>query len=206
MTTPTDDLQPAVAAEFLALADLLDTLDEAGWDTPSLCDGWRVREVAAHLTMAVRYSEAQFYAELQGCDGDFTRLSNRIATRDATLPGGILVDNLRDEVMHRWTPPGGGYAGALNHVVIHGLDITVPLGVERRSPDETIRSVLAGLTHGGMHAHFGFDLNGLSLRATDLDWTFGSGAPICGAAEDLVLFMCGRKLPPGRIHDASPDD
>ena len=45
-----------------------------------------------------------------------------------------------------WTPPGGGYAGALNHVVIHGLDITVPLGVQRRSSGETIRVVLDDLT------------------------------------------------------------
>ncbi len=207
MTTPSDvDLQPAVAAEFVALADLLGSLPEAEWDTPSLCDGWRVREVVAHMTMAARYSMAQFYAELQDCDGDFTRLSNQIAARDAALPSGTLVDNLRGEVMQRWAPPGGGYEGALNHVVIHGLDITVPLGVTRRSPDDTIRSVLDDLTRGGTHAHFGFDLSGLSLRATDIEWTFGSGTPISGAAADLALLMCGRPLPPGRIHRGPPDD
>ena len=146
MTTPTDtDLQRAVAAEFLALADLLDTLPDGGWDTPSLCDGWRVREVVAHLTMPARYSAAQFGAELRDCGGDFTRLSNRVASRDAALSRSTLVEGMRDEVMHRWTPPGGGYAGALNHVVIHGLDITVPLGVPRRSPGDTIRVLLDDL-------------------------------------------------------------
>jgi uncharacterized protein (TIGR03083 family) len=194
------DLQSAVTAEFVALADLLDPLPDAGWDTPSLCAGWRVREVVAHLTMAVRYSAAQFGAELQDCDGDFTRLSNLVASRDAALPASVLVGNLRDEMMHHWTPPGGGLTSALNHVVIHGLDITVPLGVRRRSPDETLRAVLDDLTRGGTHAHFGFDLGGLSLRATDMDWTFGSGTPISGAAEDLALLVCGRKLPGGRIH------
>ena len=203
MTTPTDtDLQRAVEAEFLALAELLDPLPEAGWDTPSLCEGWRVREVVAHLTMPARYSAAQFGAELRDCDGDFTRLSNRVAGRDAALPRNTLVDNLRDEVLHRWTPPGGGYSGALNHVVIHGLDITVPLGVPRRAPDDTIRVILDGLTTGGTHAHFGVDISGFALRATDLDWTFGSGAPVSGAAEDIALQLCGRKLPPGRIHGA----
>jgi hypothetical protein len=110
------------------------------------------------------------------------------------------VGNLRDEMLHHWTPLGGGIPGALNHVVIHGLDITVPLGVRRRSPDEALRVVLDGLTRGGIHAHFGFDLDGLSLRATDMDWRFGSGTEISGAAEDLALLMCGRKLPAGRIH------
>jgi uncharacterized protein (TIGR03083 family) len=188
-----------VTTEFLALADLLDKLPDASWDTPSLCAGWRVREVVAHMTMPVRYSMEQFMAELRDCDGDFTRLSNLVASRDAALPAGALVGNLRDEMMHHWTPPGGGYAGALNHVVIHGLDITVPLGVKRPSPDETVRVVLDDLTRGGTHAHFGFELDGLSLRATDMDWSFGSGAPISGAAADLALLVCGRKLPAGRI-------
>jgi uncharacterized protein (TIGR03083 family) len=194
------EFQSAVAREFLALADLLDSLPDAAWDTPSLCAGWRVREVVAHMTMPVRYSTEQFMAELRDCDGDFTRLSNLVASRDAARPAGALVSNLRDEMMHHWTPPGGGYTGALNHVVIHGLDITVPLGLARRSTDETIRAVLNDLTSGGTHTHFGFDLSGLGLRATDLDWSFGSGTPISGAAEDLALLMCGRKLPAGRIH------
>jgi uncharacterized protein (TIGR03083 family) len=54
------DLQPAVAAEFQALAGLLESATGAQWDTPSLCAGWRVGEVIAHMTMAARYSEEEF--------------------------------------------------------------------------------------------------------------------------------------------------
>jgi uncharacterized protein (TIGR03083 family) len=198
-TTSGIDPRSAVPAEFLALADLLGPLPDAAWDTPSLCAGWRVREVVAHMTMAVRYPPAEFGALLRDCGGDFTRLSNMVASRDATLPRATLEGNLRDEAMHRWAPPGGGYAGALNHVVIHGLDITVPLGVPRRPAAETMRFILDDLTRGGTHAHFGFDLGGLSLQATDIDWAFGSGAPVRGAAGDLALLICGRALPPGRI-------
>src|SRR5579863_7315378 len=168
-------LQPAVAAEFLALADLLGAASDAEWDTPSLCEGWRVREVIAHLTMAVRYSEEEFMSELKRCDFDFTRLSNEVAGRDAQLPVVVLVSGLRADTMHHWTPPGGGFHGALNHVVIHGLDVTVPLGVPRRSPDGTIRIVLDDLTQGGGHAHFGIEIQGRSLHANDLDWSYGSG-------------------------------
>jgi uncharacterized protein (TIGR03083 family) len=203
MNPPTEiDLQSAVTKEYLALADLLDPLADARWDTPSLCAGWRVREVVAHMTMPVRYSTAQFMAELQDCEGDFTRLSDRVASRDGALPTSVLMGNLRDATLHQWTPPGGGWTGALNHVVIHGLDITVPLGT-RHPPDEALRFVLDDLTGGGTHAHFGFDLDGLSLRATDTDWSFGSGPPISGAAEDLALLVCGRKLPAGRIEGGS---
>jgi len=197
------DLQPVVAAEFAALADLLGSATEAQWDTPSLCAGWRVREVIAHMTMAARYPEDQFMAELRRYDFDFGRLSNEIASRDAALPASELVAGLRSEVMQHWTPPGGGYHGALNHVVIHGLDVTVPLGVPRRSPDDTIRIVLDDLTRGDVHEHFGTSIKGRSLQATDLDWSYGSGPPLRGKAEDLALVLCGRTIPAGRI-DGEP--
>lgn len=195
-------LQPAVAAEFTSLASLLSDATPGQWDTPSLCDGWRVREVIAHMTMAARYSEDEFMAELRRCGFDFTRLSNEIAARDASLPAGDLVACLRSEVMQRWAPPGGGYHGALNHVVIHGLDVTVPLGVPRRTPDDTMRVILDDLTRGG-HGHFGVSIEGRCLRATDLDWSYGSGTALNGAAADLALAMCGRTVPPDRL-DGEP--
>ncbi|HEV2759557.1 MAG TPA: maleylpyruvate isomerase family mycothiol-dependent enzyme [Acidimicrobiales bacterium] len=200
-THETIDLHAAVAAEFTWLADVLDGLGDLAWDTPSLCAGWRVREVVAHMTMAVRYTPPEFYAELEACKGDFTLLSNRVATRDAALPTTTLVANLRDDALHAWMPPGGGLIGALSHVVIHGLDITVPLGVARPAPDETVLAVLDHLTVGGGHANFGFELDRLFLQATDVNWMFGSGTPISGTTADLALLISGRNLAPGRIVD-----
>ncbi len=192
-------LQPAVAAEYAHLADLLADASDAQWDTASLCDGWRVREVVAHLTMAARYPDEEFMAELRRHEFDFTRLSNEVASRDASLPTGELLASLRSEVMARWTPPGGGYHGALSHVVIHGLDITVPLGAARRSPDETIRVVLDDLTAGGVHARFGIAADGRHLQASDLDWSHGTGPALRGTAADLALALSGRELPAGRL-------
>jgi hypothetical protein len=96
--------------------------------------------------------------------------------------------------------PGSGADGALNHVVIHSLDITVPLGEERRASDTAIRTVLDYLTEGGGHAHFGTDIDGRSLRATDLDWSYGSDPQLSGTAADLALHLCGRTVPAGRLH------
>jgi hypothetical protein len=47
------------------------------------------------------------------------------------------------------------------------------------------------------------DLTGISLQATDLDWTYGAGTPVLGSAQDLALVLCGRKLPAGRLTGAS---
>ena len=56
-----------------------------------------------------------------------------------------LLAAVRDNVEHRWTPPGGGVHGALSHDVIHGLDITVGLGLDRRVPPDRMAMVLAGM-------------------------------------------------------------
>lgn len=183
-----------VADTYVGLADLLAAAPAAAWDARSLCEGWRVREVVAHVTMPVRYDEDRFMAELREDGFDFTRLSNRIAARDAGLATSELVANLRDAVLHRWTPPGGGEHGALTHAVVHSLDVTVPLGAPACASKEALETVLTDLTEGGGHEHFGTDIDGVRLRATDLDWAYGSGSELAGTAADLALHLCGRAV------------
>ncbi len=127
------DLAAAIAHEYRALSDLLEEADPVVWDAPSLCEGWRTREVVAHMTMPARYSGPEFMAELAAAGGDFTQLSNTVAARDGALPVASLLADLRSEALHGWQPPGGGLEGALTHCVIHGLDITeaVPAGPAR---------------------------------------------------------------------------
>ncbi len=189
------DVAAAIADEYCALAELFEATDPAVWDAPSLCEGWRTREVVAHMTMPARYSGPAFMAELEAAGGDFTRLSNTAAARDGALPTASLLGSLRSEALHGWQPPGGGMEGALTHCVIHGLDITEAVPLERRVPDERIARVLGIVGGLGRPNLFGVDLSGVELRADDLDWSCGSGAPVTGPA----LVLCGRLLPPGRL-------
>ncbi|MEP7023153.1 MAG: maleylpyruvate isomerase family mycothiol-dependent enzyme, partial [Actinomycetota bacterium] len=117
-----------IAAERRDLACLLEGLPAPAWDAPSLCDGWRVREVVAHITMPFRYPAVRFAAELARSGGSFSAMADRCARRDAAAPPAELARALRDNERHPWKPPGGGLGGALTHDVIHGLDITVALG------------------------------------------------------------------------------
>lgn len=187
-----DELQAHVASTFVALADLLAGVPAATWDEPSLCEGWRIRELVAHVTMPARYTAERFMEMLAGVGYDFTALSDQLAVQDGQRPVTELVGNLRDEVLHGWTPPGGGWHGALNHAVIHGLDATAALGAPRCSSDDAMRIVLDDLTTGGVHAHFGTELPSRTLRATDIDWSFGAGPDLSGSAADIALFLCGR--------------
>ncbi|MBT2386244.1 maleylpyruvate isomerase family mycothiol-dependent enzyme, partial [Streptomyces sp. ISL-11] len=47
-----EEIWRATDVERLGLADLLDELADEEWEKPSLCAGWRVRDVAAHLALS----------------------------------------------------------------------------------------------------------------------------------------------------------
>ncbi|MFG2001591.1 maleylpyruvate isomerase family mycothiol-dependent enzyme [Spirillospora sp. NPDC048911] len=194
------DLRTEIAAERGELAAMLGALAPGDWDAPSLCEGWRIREVVAHITMAYRYSAPRVIFELARSGGRFDRMLDRCARRDAaSVPAADLHASLRDNTTHPWKPPGGGYEGALTHDVVHGLDMTVALGLDRRVPEARLRVVLEGLGSPRGLKYFGVDLDGIELRADDMDWSFGSGTPVTGAAQDLALVLCGRRLPAGRL-------
>lgn len=189
------ELPHQVAAAYDALADALEPLDQSNWDTASRCEGWRIRELVAHVTMPARYDGPAYLAELEAAGGDFTTVSNTIAERDGALPTTTLTAQLREPGLQQWTPPGGAHIGALNHVVVHGLDATTPLGIERLYTDETMRTILDSLTVHGVHQRFGVALPE-RLESTDVDWSYAVGAatgePVRATAAELVMLLTGR--------------
>src|SRR5579859_6310438 len=195
-----DTIRDMIAAQRGELAAVLDALPASGWDQPTLCAGWRVREVVAHVTMPFRYRGPRFVFELARSRGKFNQMADRVARRDAArMPAAELAGAVRSNTGHPWRPPGGGFAGALTHDVIHSLDITVPLGLSFAIPEERLRRVLPTSVNDKAVMFFGADLAGIEFRASDMDWTLGAGTPLTGAAADLLLAMCGRKLPAGRL-------
>lgn len=201
----TMDITRAIAAERTELAALLDNLSPAQWDTPSLCAGWRVREVAAHMSMGFRTSLPTMLLELLKARGNVNRMADRLALQDAaTLSTAEVISAIRDNAHHPWKPPVGGITAALGHDVIHGLDITVALGIDRRVPDDRLRLLLEKISFRTVK-FFGADLDGVELRADDLDWSFGAGTPLIGSAQDLLLVAYGRKLPPGHLRGQASD-
>ena len=188
-----------IAAERRELAALLGDLSADAWASATLCVGWRVPEVVAHVTMPFRLSTGRFVREMVKSGGRFNRMADRLARQEAAeLSREALVASLRDNAGHPWQPPGGGLVGALSHDVIHGLDITTALGLDRRVPLERLEIVL-GVTKPKQVKYFGTDLAGVCLRADDLDWSYGTGTPVTGLAQDLLLVLCNRRLPAGRL-------
>lgn len=187
------EVRAAIAAERRELADLFDGLSADQWDTPSLCAGWRVREVVAHMSLGFRYSLPGVLAELVKARGGLHRMTDRRARADAAaFTTAELAALLRDNAHHPWTPPVGGYVNALGHDVVHGLDVTVALGLDRRVPLDRVRVLLDHVTPKTLK-FFGADVTGVALHADDLDWSYGTGTPLHGSAQDLLLLTYGRK-------------
>jgi uncharacterized protein (TIGR03083 family) len=186
------DVRPWVADTYDGLADLVTGSD---WDAPSLCTGWQVRHVLAHVTMPARLTPEQFGAEMAAARGDFGVLSDTVAARDAALPPAELLAALRSPVLHDWQPPGGGRAGALTHAVVHSLDVTVALGAPPTAPAAARAAVLDLLGDGRV---FGLDLTGVRLEASDTDWGAGHGDVVRADSAELVALLAGRTLPDGR--------
>ena len=193
MTDPQSWVQPT----FNRLADLLESGSPEAWDAPSLCEKWLVRHVVAHVTMPARLTPEQFGAEMAAAGGDFGVLSDTVAERDGAMPVADLLAQLRSQALHEWQPPGGGSAGAINHAVIHSLDVTIALDQPAAAPRQAITTVLDQLTRGTAD-WFGVDLTDVRLEASDSDWSWGSGRVISAESGPLVALLSGRAIPDGR--------
>ncbi|MFI0408068.1 maleylpyruvate isomerase family mycothiol-dependent enzyme [Actinomadura sp. 3N508] len=193
MDTSTAHLTSETRAERERLAGLFADLTAEQWDTPSLCDGWRVREVVAHITMPFRTRPMGFAAGLVRARFSFNRYADRDARSAArAMSEAELLDLLRRNIEHPWRPPGGGQAGALSHDVIHGLDVTEPLGLPSPSP-ERIALVLGSAVDKQLK-FFGADLGGRKLVAGDADVSVGDGpAVVTMPAKEILLVITGRR-------------
>ena len=190
------DSETVFAASAVArrdVADLVEGLDEAQLATASLCAGWDVRTVAAHLASAVAPSGKAFLVAVLKARGNLHRANDAVARQDARRPVADLVRALRDHADSRFTPPVTGARGPLTDVLVHAGDIRVPLGLPH-SPDRS--HVLMALEFVTQGRPVGFvprgRLRGLRLVAEDLDWSWGAGAPMTGRGVDLLMAACGR--------------
>ena len=191
-TSSAHDLTAETRAERERLATLFCDLSPEQWDTPSLCEGWRVREVVAHITMPFRTKPLGTIAGTIRAGFSFSKYADRDARSTAgEMSGAELVHLLRRNTGNPWQPPGGGGAGALSHDVIHGLDATEPLGLPAPSADR-IALVLAS-TGPRQLRFFGVDLHGHRLTATDADVSVGDGANVVPmTVKDILLVVTGR--------------
>lgn len=173
-----------------AVADLAASLRTEEWESPSLCAGWRVREVLAHLTMEA--TPRVVVVEMLRARGDFDRMIDGTARRLARRSEEELVGLLRDRVGKRRTPPGGAPMDPLGDVLVHTQDVVRPLGRHHAVPPEAAAAVATRIWERGFPHHAQRRLAGRRLVATDVDWAVGEGEETRAPIADLLLLVTGR--------------
>lgn len=183
-----------IAGQRLALAELLEGLSAAEWETPSLCAGWRVRDVAAHVAMAPQVlSVRTMTVEWLRAGGRFHRLNHDLAVRHAqSRPTGRLVEELREHASSRRLPMVTSYRNTLFDILVHGQDIAVPLGRPHHMPPAAARAGATRVWSMGWPFWARRRLRGVRLVATDVEWSAGAGAEVEGPIEALLLLLTGR--------------
>lgn len=188
-----EEIWAALEAERRGLADLLDSLPVAAWERPSLCEGWRVRDVAAHLAIATRVTLPWALAEFVRARGDFNRMVRDSAVRYAAgRPIGEIAGQVRESATSRRRAPTTKPLDPLFDALVHGQDIAVPLGVERAMPLDAARACATHCWERGFPFYPQRRLRGLRLVATDVDWAVGDGDVVEGPIQALLLLLSGR--------------
>jgi uncharacterized protein (TIGR03083 family) len=177
----------------LQTADYLDTLTPEQWAMPSLCGGWSVKDVAAHLVGGAMNTPGHFFGGLIGSGFSFNKFVDKdIATYGAGSPADV-VKRLRD-VAPRTTSPPGPTTTMLGENIVHPEDIRRAVGSPSGEyPADALIKVLDFYKGSNLIIGSKRRIAGLTLRATDLDWTTGSGPEVAGPAIGMVMAMTGRK-------------
>ncbi|MGG5258535.1 maleylpyruvate isomerase family mycothiol-dependent enzyme [Phycicoccus avicenniae] len=212
--TELDALWEGIDDQRTRSADLLEGLTPAQWDHPSLCEGWTVRHVAAHLTL-----QEQSLGDLLGFVGRHPRMwrhpgLNGTIRESATIVAGELTP---DEVVRRIRAGIGTRRHnafvtpleTLTDALVHGQDVAVPLGLplEMRPGPSAVAATRRWATRRSWLASVNrrLPLDGYCLCATDADWIRGEGPEVVGPVGAILLLITGRPAGLDRLSGPGAD-
>ena len=185
---------PAVHEERRALILDLNNLSDAQWQTPSLCQGWDVHDVLAHLVDTAKVTRLGFVRRMIAARMDFDRDNAAGITRErADDPRDTLAEFRA--VQARKTGPPVALATRCVEAFVHGEDIRRPLGITRRYPAGHVVTALKYQLKTSVKIGGGKELaDGWRLVATDGALAHGAGPEVQGPAIVLLLAMSGRRV------------
>lgn len=186
------DIWPVIWAERSALTADLKAIDDDQWSVPSLCSQWTVRDVVAHMTATAKIAPIAFFPKLLASGFSLSRLQAKdITVERGDSPADALArfEAVTRSVRH---PPGPADT-MLGETIVHAEDIRYPLRIHHDYPAEAV--VQAAEFFKGSNLIIGAKrrIAGLRLRATDTDWSHGSGPEVSGPLLLLVMAMTGRQ-------------
>lgn len=173
------------------LADFLAGLTPEQWAHPSLCAGWCVREVAAHVVSFEEMTPRELTARFVKGRLQMDRINGLGVTDLAGNSTEQLITLLRDNAEPKGMGAGFGGRVALTDNMIHQQDIRRPLGLGRTIPAERLSAALDFVRYSPT-IRGALRVRGVRLIATDSDWSYGKGPEVRGPGEALLMVMAGR--------------
>lgn len=199
------DVQKRTAANRRLLADFFDGLDERQLNTRSLCHAWTVREVLGHLVSSMTGTMWGLMREVVRARGSVNQANEAMARATAERSVGELTALLRDHADKHGRAPVVGPMGQMADGCVHLRDCARPLGLPEDVTLGDWRMVLDWLPGGVPGLVPKQRLVGLTLRATDQDWSWGSGQEIAGPSEALAMAVTGRAVALGDLTGVGVD-
>jgi uncharacterized protein (TIGR03083 family) len=190
-----------IHAERKALAATIEELTAEQWDSPSLCAGWTVGFLGAHVLAGAEQTPGRFLGGMVTTGFRFNALMEREARSRAQLSRQQIADRLRQRTTTTNHPPAPVMA-MLGEVVVHGEDIRRPVGLPGTVADDAANACLQMYTKASFPVGGKKRIGGLRLVATDTGWSYGAGPEVSGPALSLLLAMTGR---PAGLDDLSGD-
>jgi uncharacterized protein (TIGR03083 family) len=186
------DVWTIIAAERAALAEDLDRLSDEQWRTQSLCEAWTVEDVVAHMTSTAQMTPPKFFAGFMVSGFNFPRFAeDGIQAHRGDDPLETLA-NFRKQQNSTKSPPGPKVTW-LGETIIHAEDVRRPLAIAHVYDPDGVRQVLDFYKNSDTLIRAKSRIAGVTLRATDADWTHGQGPLVEGPMLDLLLAATGRK-------------
>jgi uncharacterized protein (TIGR03083 family) len=192
------EIWPVIHTERKALVTDLRGLGEDQWSSGSLCGRWTVRDLTAHMTATAKITPPSFFAKLAGSGFSLGRLQDRDI---ATEKGSTTADTLArfEAVVASVKHPPGPADTMLGETIIHAEDIRRPLGIRHDYPAGAVVRVADFFKNSNLLIGAKRRIDGLALRATDADWSHGSGPEVSGPILSLVMVMTGRQAALGDL-------
>jgi uncharacterized protein (TIGR03083 family) len=190
MGTDTKSLMDLAYDERSDLAAFLQTLTPEEWNAPSLCDGWSVKDVVAHV---ISYEELNFIGLVRRFAKGWVMRANEVGVKEfSPMSPDELLDFLRRHLRPQGLTAGFGGMIALVDGTVHHQDIRRALGHPRTVPVNRLERILP-LVPGNPRLGAGRRIRRLHLQATDVDWQHGNGPEVKGTGEALLMAMTGRR-------------
>lgn len=182
----------AVHEERRRLVEDLEGLSDEQWQTPSLCPGWSVHDVVAHLIDSAITTRLGFVRQMFMAHLDFDRANDHGVAKHRTTDPVDTLEAFR-AVCDRTDTPPGPLATRLVEAYVHGEDIRRPVGIHRDYPSEHVMTALEYMARTGARFGGGRErVRGLRLRPLADGRAIGEGAEVRAEAIALLLAASGR--------------